>query len=88
MYFTYDPEAVIQDADIAAWEDQQVGQAMHAARKAGRCCHNSAVGYLPKPVYPEQEGLKPGQKRCLDGCGQVFDNDDDYVSAMREALEL
>lgn len=88
MQYTYDPEATIQDADIATWEDQQIGAAMHAARKAGRCCHNSAVGYLSKPVYPEQEGLKPGQLRCTDGCGTVFENDEDWVYAMRYALEV
>lgn len=85
---SYDPEATFQDADVETWEMNQVGAAMLQAQKAGRCCHNSAVGYIPKPVFPEQEGLKPGQLRCTDGCGILFESDEDWINAMRYALEV
>jgi hypothetical protein len=74
------------DADLEMAEMAAAGNALHAARKAGRCVHAGAVGYLPDPVYPEQVGLKPGQLRCTDGCGQVFASDEDWLAAMDAAI--
>lgn len=82
----YDEEAIYQDADIEQWEMEQAGAAIAAARKAGRCAHQSVVGYLPVPVYPEQEGLRPGEQKCTDGCGEVFASDQDWYDAMDAAV--
>jgi hypothetical protein len=85
-YYYYDEEALYQDADVEMAEAREVGAAIARQRAKGVCCHLSAVGYLAKPVYETQIGLKPGQLRCTDGCGQVFADDDDYYAAMRYAL--
>lgn len=74
------------DADIEMAQMAEVGRQMDAQRKRGVCQHSSAVGYLAKPVYPEQQGLKPGQLRCTDGCGEVFADDEDWFRAMDDAL--
>lgn len=74
------------DADLEMAEMARQGNAIAAARKAGRCAHQSAVGYRNPPVYPEQAGLKPGQSRCTDGCGTVFASDDDWYAAMDAAV--
>jgi hypothetical protein len=79
-------EAERLDADMEMAEMAAVGNAIARARRAGRCAHQSSVGYLPKPVYPEQEGLKPGQSRCTEGCGRVFDSDEDWYAAMDAAI--
>jgi hypothetical protein len=63
---------------------ERVGNGIAAARKRGICTHQSAVGYLPTPVYPEQEGLKPGQLRCTEGCGRVFDSDEEWYDALHD----
>lgn len=83
------------DAEMA--ELAAAGDALWAARRAGRCVHASTVGYLSSPVYPEQRGLRPGQLRCTDpapggaadggrGCGAVFDGDDAWYAAMDAAV--
>lgn len=82
----YDEEAVYQDADIEQAEMERAGNAIHAARKAGRCTHQSAVGFSGTVYYPEQEGLKIGQLRCTEGCGTVFDSDEDWDDARDEAV--
>jgi len=74
------------DADIEQWEMDQVGRAVAAAHRAGRCTHGSAVGYSVKRYYPEQEGLRPGQSRCRSGCKAVFDSDEAWHAAMNEAI--
>lgn len=76
------------DADLEMADMAAAGDAIAAARKAGRCAHQSAVGYAPKGHrhYPEQEGLKRGQVRCTDGCGRVFASDEDWYAAMDEAV--
>lgn len=84
--FGYDPEAVIQDADIEQAEFEAEGRAFAAAKRAGRCTHSSTVGFVGTIHYPEQVGLKPGQQRCTEGCGQVFDSDDEWAEAMMEAV--
>lgn len=85
--FGYDPEAVYQDADIEQAEWEAEGRALHAAQKAGRCCHTSTVGYSGRSARrPEQEGLRIGQQRCTEGCGRVFDSDEEWADAMEEAI--
>ena len=74
------------EADFEQAEMEAAGNAIYAARKAGKCCHTSTVGYINPPVYPEQEGLKPGQSRCTEGCGEVFESDQDWYDAMDEAV--
>ena len=74
------------DADIEMAELEAMGNAIHSQRQRGVCCHQSAVGWIPEPCYPEQVGLKPGQLRCTDGCRQVFNSDDDWFDAMAEAV--
>lgn len=81
-YYYYDEEAMWQDADVEMAEARQIGAAIARQRAKGVCCHLSAVGYLAEPVYPEQIGLKPGQLRCTDGCGEVFASDEDWWAAM------
>lgn len=87
MRYSYDPEAVYQDADVEMAEAAIIGNTIAALQKRGICCHNSAVSYRETPVYPEQEGLKPGQYRCTDGCGTVFGNEEDWIRAMSEVVE-
>ena len=74
------------DADAEMASMTRVGNAMARAERAGRCTHGSAVGYRKPAVYPEQEGLTPGQSRCTGGCGQVFDSDDAWYAAMDAAI--
>jgi hypothetical protein len=86
MFYDEELPAGFQDADIEQYEMEQAGRAIHAARKAGRCTHQSVVGYRNPAVYPEQEGLRPGQSKCTDGCGEVFDSDEDWHDAMDAAV--
>lgn len=61
--FGYDPEAVIQDADIEMAELVEAGARAAAARRRGLCAH----GYLRgdgDPDHPDE------QVTCLD-CGKV-----------------
>jgi hypothetical protein len=94
MYRDDDPWADVEaqeserfDADIQMAEMAAVGNAIARARKAGRCAHQGAVSYRAEPCYPEQEGLRPGQSRCTDGCKAVFGSDDDWYAAMDAALD-
>ena len=74
----YDPEAVIQEADIQMARyasDARHNQALRDSDPEA-CSHRSSVG-LPdsgKIFYPEQVGLKPGEERCTDTCGRKFPN--------------
>ena len=88
MTFTYDEEAVYQDADFEMAEARNVGNAIARQEAKGVCCHQGVVGYLAEPVYPEQIGLSPGQVRCTDGCGAVFASEDDWFAAMGYALDF
>ena len=71
----YDDEAIYQDADIEQWEMEREGNRLAALKRQGICTHGSAVGLGGdgKAHYPEAEGLLPGQVRCTEGCGQVFE---------------
>jgi hypothetical protein len=62
------------------------GRAVARAEAAGRCCHGRAVSYRDPPVYPEQEGLAPGQLRCTAGCGSVFGSDAAWLAAIERAV--
>ena len=73
------------DVDLEMAEMSASAAVGHAARAAGRCAHWGAVGYLPKPVYPAQQGLRPGELRCTDGCGRVFASDEQWYAAMEDA---
>lgn len=84
----FDPEATVQDADIEMAMYAREARALDAARARGECAHSSAVG-LPdsgKIFYPEQEGLRPGQVRCTEGCGTVFESDAEWDRARMEVL--
>lgn len=83
----YDDEAIYQDADIEMAMYAREARAMEAARARGVCQHQSSVG-LPdsgKIFYPEQRLLKRGQVACTEGCGTIFDSEDEWVRAMQEA---
>ena len=75
------------DVDQEMADMDAVGDAIARVRRTGRCLHLSAVGYNPKPHRPEQEGLKPGELRCTEGCGRVFTSDDDWYVGMDDAVE-
>lgn len=78
-----------RDADMQMAEMQRVGNAIDAARKAGHCTHQSVVGYAGQVYYPEQEGLQPGQVACtehVNGCKAVFESDDAWFEAMKNAI--
>jgi hypothetical protein len=78
-----------RDVDLEMAEMHAAGDALHAARAAGRCVHASAVGYISPPVYPEQRGLHPGQVKAdgRRGCGAVFGSDEEWYAAMDDAIE-
>jgi hypothetical protein len=81
-------EAEHHDADLEQAQMEAVGNHLYALRQRGICTHGSTVGYVGKVIYPEQEGLEPGQSRCTEGaggCERVFDSDEEWVAA-REAL--
>lgn len=75
-----------RDADLEQSQLQAAGDRIHAVRRSGRCAHQSSVAYRNPPVYDTQRGLRPGQSRCTDGCGRVFDSDQDWHDAMDDAL--
>ncbi len=92
-YWDEDPWADVEaleqerrEADMLQAEMDRHGNAIARARAAGRCTHGSAVRYLNPPVYPEQEGLQPGQSRCTEGCGRVFESDQEWQEAMDAAV--
>ena len=81
----FDAEAIDSerfDADLEMAELEAVGNAISHQRRAGVCVHCSAEDYHPS--YPER-GLQPGQTRCTDGCGRVFNSEDEWWEAHREA---
>lgn len=98
-YFDDDPyadmeavETLRRDADLEMAEMAAVGNAIWAGRKAGRCMHQSAVGYNRGVFHrPEQEGLKKqGQLACTDhtgGCNAVWESDEDWYAAMDDAIQ-
>ncbi|MEV0236825.1 hypothetical protein [Nonomuraea sp. NPDC050786] len=81
-------ETLRRDADLEQAAMEREGNRLAALRRRGICTHGSVVGYVGKVIYPEQEGLKPGQSRCTEGtngCKRVFNSDEEWVAAM-EAL--
>ena len=82
--FIYDEEAVIQEADI--WMAEQVARGNYLARleRMGVCVHDGVVGKSAtgEIFYPEQVGLVGDQCKCWD-CGQVFENEEEWIEAVR-----
>lgn len=74
------------DADLEMAEMAAAGDAIHAARKAGRCAHQGVQGYSGGERRPEQAGLKVGQLRCTDGCSAIFADDEAWYAAMDAAV--
>jgi hypothetical protein len=78
-------ELARRDADMEMAEMEAAGNAVAAARKAGRCAHQGAMGYLAG----SDRGLKPGQLLCNDsgkGCGRVFADEEAWYDAMNAAM--
>ena len=80
-------ETARMDVDLEMAEMAAAGDATAAARRAGRCPHMSSVGYSGGPHRAEQEGMKRGQVRCTDKCGQTFGSNDEWYAAMDAAME-
>jgi len=76
-YFSYDEElpAGFQEADLLMAQYEQEAREMSALRRKGQCLHQSSLGYVSPAVYPEQEKMKPGQVLCREGCGKLFDSE-------------
>jgi hypothetical protein len=96
MSLSHDPElpAGCQDADLLQADLEAAGRHIARLQAQGICTHGWTVG-LPdngKIIYPEQEGLTGGQRRCMEqhdregGCRQVFDSEEDWHAAMGEVL--
>lgn len=89
----YDEEAIYQDADIEQAQAIQDSNHIDRQRAKGICMHNSVVGgghngqgpLEGGAYYPEQIGLKPGQMRCTEGCGEIFESDEDWHDAREDA---
>lgn len=90
MVYAYDPEAVIQDADIEMAELAEIGARIGRLEAAGVCTHESWVGRSATGEihYPEQIGLSGDQVRCTRKCKQVFANDDALMFDRLRMLEL
>lgn len=74
-----------RDADLEMAEMTRRADYLESLRQRGICTHQSAVGYVGKVIYPQQEGLRPGQSRCTEGtggCERVFNSDEEWVAAM------
>jgi hypothetical protein len=82
----HDDDVLYSDADIEMWEISEISNAIRQATAEGICPHTSVVGYLPEPVYPAQVGLRPGQSRCNDGCGVIFDSDEEWIATMMDVI--
>jgi hypothetical protein len=84
----YDPDAVIQDADMQMAELEAEAAALSLARKRGACTHGSAVGLGSdgKAHYPQAEGLTGTQMRCWD-CEEVFADLEDWMDTIASILE-
>ena len=82
--FDYDPEAVIQDADIEMARMSEMAHRVATLRKRGICCHTSSLGFSGTVHYPAQETMRIGQVLCTDLCGRLFDSDEEmYADAER-----
>jgi hypothetical protein len=88
-YFTYDEEAVYQEADLLQAQYEAESAEFVRLQRLGYCQHNSWVG-LPDDgtiYYDEQIGLVGDQVRCTAGCGQVFENNAACASAKPVLME-
>lgn len=73
----YDPEALVQDADIELAEMAAVGDALHHWRARGICQHQSVHGHEGRIECREGTG----------GCAAVFTGAEQWYAAMDLALE-
>lgn len=73
----YDPEAVVQDADIELAEMAAVGDALHHWRSRGICQHQSVQGPPKRIACRDNTG----------GCAAVFTSPQQWYLAMDRALE-
>ncbi|WP_298795735.1 hypothetical protein [uncultured Pseudonocardia sp.] len=73
----YDPEALVQDADIELAEMAAVGDALHHWRARGICQHQSVQG--PDGRIECREGTG--------GCAAVFTGPEQWYAAMDRALD-
>jgi hypothetical protein len=76
----YDPEALIQDADIELAEMAAVADAIVRGRARGICQHQH--------VHPAQDA--PGQLVCREntaGCAAVFTSSEQWYEAMDLAAD-
>lgn len=78
--FSYDEEAVIQDADIEMAHMAARGNYLAHLERQGICIHDSVVGASDsgKIFYPEQVGLTGDQQKCWE-CGHVFESITDWL---------
>ncbi|SEU46760.1 hypothetical protein [Nonomuraea wenchangensis] len=73
-----------RNADLEQAQMEREGNRLAALRRRGICTHGSVVGYVGKVIYPEQEGLQPGQSRCTEGtggCKRIFNSDAEWYAA-------
>lgn len=73
-------ETASRDADLELAEMCASADALYAAEKRGNCPHWSVQGYDGGPRSDAQQGLRPGQSRCL-RCGRVFGSDKEWIAA-------
>lgn len=78
---TYDEEAIYQDADILQAQYEAESNRYWRLKQAGYCTHGGWFCHVDPPYYPEQVDLKPGEARCNDGCGLIFDTEDQLRDA-------
>ena len=85
MYgFSYDPEAIIQDADIFIQNEIEQSRRMRRLEQSGICFH----GWTQTKVAgnPEPDGLQNGQVICLEAnCGMVWDSESELQDATAQA---
>ena len=77
---------MITDADILTGEYVAAAAAAESLRVAGECPHASTVGVGRLVTLPAAVGLLPGQVRCTDRCGRVFDSEAEWEEAYLDAF--
>lgn len=78
--YEYDPEAVIQDADIFIERQNRQYRLQRKLEQSGICFH----GWTQTKVAgnPEPDGLQNGQVICLEAnCGMVWDSESELQDA-------
>lgn len=87
MSFGYDPEAVIQDADIEMAQYEAEARRLRRLESQGICTHQGVQGRgdgkgpLPGGLYREsQRDIPKGHLKCH-GCGTLFESDEAWFAA-------